>query len=235
MTLGILDSITIFIFKMPTNNLTINSAKKRSTKDKFRIYHKINIRNGLYNFLGQNFVKLILVLAALILAIFLLDLILDLKHQQELIQKFVHQLRPIYVFLMFLGTESILGLIPPDIFIFWSKARFPEHPYLIVTMLAGISYIGGINAYYLGRLIRKSSAIKKFVQRKYEKNFNLIEKWGGLVIVMAALFPLPFAMTSTVAGIVNYPVKSYLLYGLTRFIRFFLYAVVIFGALKEYL
>jgi membrane protein DedA with SNARE-associated domain len=63
----------------------------------------------------------------------------------------------------------------------------------------------------------------------------MIEKWGGLVIIMAALFPLPFAMISTIAGIVKYPFKTYLLYGLTRYIRFYLYAIVIFGALKEFI
>jgi len=41
-------------------------------------------------------------------------------------------------------------------------------------------------------------------------------------------------MISTIAGIVKYPFKTFLLYGLTRYIRFYLYAVVIFGALKGF-
>lgn len=209
--------------------------KKRTTKERFRIYHKMNKRNGLYLFLGNNFLKLILILAAIVLAIFILDWIFDLKHQQEVIQHFVESLRPIYVFLFFYSTESVMGMIPPDIFIVWSKARYQDHPYLLVTLLATISYLGGITAYYLGKFVRRSNRVRNYIKRKYEKNFNLIEKWGGLIIIMAALFPLPFAMISTIAGIVNYPIKPYLLYGLTRYIRFYLYAVVIFGALKEFL
>ena len=216
------------------NNATSN-LKKRTTKERFRIHHNWNKRIGLYSFLGKNFLKLLLLLAGIVLAIFILDWIFDLKHQQEVIKSFVDSLKPVYVFLFFFATESFMGMIPPDIFIVWAKARFTAHPYIMVTILATISYIGGIVAYYLGQFTRKSKRVKGYIKRKYEKNFDMIEKWGGLVIIMAALFPLPFAMISTIAGIVKYPFKTFLLYGLTRYIRFYLYAIVIFGALKEFI
>ncbi|MBN1251918.1 MAG: hypothetical protein JXR51_16810 [Bacteroidales bacterium] len=212
-----------------------NKIKKRSTKEKFKIYHEFYKRSGLYLFLGKNFLKLILILASIILIILLLDKIFDLKHQQEIIRNFVEHQKPIYVYLIFIISESIMGIIPPDIFIIWAKTRYIEHPYLIVTILATFSYIGGINAYYIGLLIRRLPRVKKFISVKYEKNFDMIEKWGGIVIIMAAMFPLPFAMISTIAGIVNYPFKNYLLYGLTRYIRFYLYAMVIFGVLKNFI
>ena len=216
-----------------TNNVA-NNIKRKTTKQKFRIHHNWNKRIGLYSFLGKNFLKLILILVGIVLAIFVIDWIFDLKQQQKHIQGFVESMRPVYVLVFFYTTESFMGMIPPDIFIFWGKARFPEHPYILVTVLATISYLGGITAYYLGKFIRKSNRVRNYIKRRYEKNFDLIEKWGGLVIVMAALFPLPFAMISTIAGIVKYPFKHFLLYGLTRYIRFYLYAVVIFGALKEF-
>jgi membrane protein YqaA with SNARE-associated domain len=220
---------------MANRNGVVNNVKKRTTKEKFRIYHKINIRSGLYKFLGQNFVKLVLFFVAIIIGIFLLDLIFDLKHIQELMQRFVDTLRPIYVFSLSLLTESFLGLIPPDVYIVWAKAKFPEHPYLIVTVLATLSYIGGIIAYFLGRLIRKFPSIRRYVEKKYEKNFNLIDKWGSLIIIMAALFPLPFAAICTIVGIVRFPFRQFLLYGLFRYIRFYVHALVLFGALKEYI
>ena len=184
--------------------------------------------------MGKNFLKLILLLAGIVFAILILDWVFDLKHQQEVIKSFVNSLKPVYVFLFFYATESFMGMIPPDIFIVWSKARFSEHPYLLVTILGTISYLGGITAYYLGKLIRRSKRVESYIKRKYEKNFDMIEKWGGMVIIMAALFPLPFAMISTIAGMVKYPVKTFLLFGLTRYIRFYLYAVVIFGVLKDF-
>ncbi len=212
---------------------TINNKKKRTFKKNLELYHNYYKRTGLYKFLGINFLKLILILASIIALILLLDYFIDFKARQDEMQHFVERHNPLFVFSFFLGTESLMGLIPPDIFIVWAKARFPENAYFIVGILGTLSYIGGINAYFLGILVRRFPKVEKYVQKKYEKNFELIKKWGGIVIIMAALFPLPFAMISTVAGIVKYPFKPFLLYGLTRYIRFFLYAMAIFGALNK--
>ncbi len=173
-----------------------NKKKKKKTKtQKMLIHHRWNKRTGLYNFLGKNVVKLLLILLVIV----------------------------------------IMGLIPPDIFIVWAKARYADSTYLVITGLATISYLGGITAYYLGILTGKFKRIENYIKRRYGKHFDLITKWGGLVVIMAALFPLPFAMISTIAGMVRYPFKRFLLYGLTRYIRFYLYAIVIFGALKNIL
>ncbi len=210
-----------------------NHRKKRTYKKTLELYHNYYKRTGLYKFLGINFLKLILILAGIIVLILILDQIVDFKARQDDLQHFVERHNPLFVFTFFLGTESFMGLIPPDIFIVWAKARFPENAYFIVGVLGTLSYIGGINAYFLGILVRRFPKVEAYVQKKYEKNFELIKKWGGIVIIMAALFPLPFAMISTVAGIVKYPFKPFLMYGLTRYIRFFLYAMAIFGALNK--
>jgi membrane protein YqaA with SNARE-associated domain len=210
-----------------------NHRKKRTYKKTLELYHNYYKRTGLYKFLGINLLKLILILAGIIALILILDQIVDFKARQDDIQHFVERHNPLFVFTFFLGTESFMGLIPPDIFIVWAKARFPENAYFIVGVLATLSYIGGINAYFLGVLVRRFPKVEAYVQKKYEKNFELIKKWGGIVIIMAALFPLPFALISTIAGIVKYPFKPFLMYGLTRYIRFFLYAMAIFGALNK--
>ncbi len=207
--------------------------KERSLKRTLELYHNYYKRSGLYRFLGINFLKLILILAGIIALILILDHFIDFKARQDELQHYVEKHNPLFVFTFFLSTESFMGLIPPDIFIIWAKARFPEYPYRIVTVLGTLSYIGGINAYFLGKLIRRFPRVERYIQKKYEKNFDLIGKWGGVVIIMAALFPLPFAMISTIAGIVKYPFKNFLIYGTTRYIRFYLYAMAIFGALNK--
>ncbi len=207
--------------------------KERSLIKTLELYHNYYKRSGLYRFLGINFLKLILILAGIIALILILDHFIDFKARQDELQHYVEKHNPLFVFTFFLGSESFMGLIPPDIFIIWAKARFPEYPYWIVTVLGTLSYIGGINAYFLGVLIRRFPKVERYVQKKYEKNFDLIRKWGGVVIIMAALFPLPFAMISTIAGIVKYPFKNFLIYGTTRYIRFYLYAMAIFGALNK--
>jgi membrane protein YqaA with SNARE-associated domain len=135
------------------------------------------------------------------------------------------------VLLLFFASESILGWIPPDFFIIWGKLRPTNIPYLNVGILATISYFGGVVAYYLGLIIRRFPRVNAFVKRRFEKNFHLVERWGGGVVVMSALFPLPFATISTAAGVVRYPFTKFLLYGLTRYLRFYLYAAWIFWGL----
>ncbi len=213
----------------------LRNKKKKTNTQKLRIYHRWNKQRGLYKFLGKNIIKLLLILLAMVAVILAIDAIFDLRHQQEVIKEFVYGHSTVSVLIFFYLTESIMGLIPPDIFIVWSKARYSEHTYLVITILATISYLGGITAYYLGILTGKFKKIENFIKKRYGENFDLIKKWGGLVVVMAALFPLPFAMISTAAGIVRYPFKRFLLYGLTRYLRFYLYAMVIFGALKNIL
>jgi membrane protein YqaA with SNARE-associated domain len=211
------------------------NIKQRSFLRKVELSHSYYKRSGLYKFLGVNLIKLILILGGIVLLILLLDQVVDFRQQQDNLQHFVERHNPFFVFSFFLLTESFMGFIPPDIFMVWGKARFPEHAFLIVGLLGTLSYIGGINAYFIGVWLRKFPKVEKYIQRRYEKNFELIEKWGGVVIIMAALFPLPFAMISTIAGIVRYPFRTFALYGLTRYIRFFLYAIVIFGAIKNFM
>ncbi len=212
-----------------------NIVRKRPLTKKVELYHSYYKRSGLYKFLGINLMKLILILLGMVALILVADQIVDFEHQQEKLQNFVDHQNSLIVFVFFLITESIMGFIPPDIFMVWGKAKFPENTYLVVGFLGTLSYIGGIIAYYLGVLIRKFPSVERYIQNKYEKNFEMIEKWGGIVIIMAALFPLPFAMISTIAGIVKYPFRTFALYGLTRYIRFFLYAIVIFGAINNFI
>jgi len=220
---------------LKTKEMVNNNVRKRPLKKNIELYHNYYRRTGLYKFLGVNLIKLIIILIGIIVLILIVDQIVDFNYQQERLQHFVDQHNPLFVFTFFLLSESFMGFIPPDIFIVWGKAKFPESAYLIVGLLGTLSYIGGVNAYFLGVMIRKFPSVEKFIQRKYGKNFKLIEKWGGIVIIMAALFPLPFATISTIAGIVKYPFRTFMLYGLTRYVRFFLYAIVIFGAIKKFI
>ena len=134
---------------------------------------------------------------------------------------------------IFYISESLLGWIPPDIFITWSD-QF-NSPFLWLSILGTISYLGGVNAYYLGKLACRYPRVKSWLEKKNEIFFVRIRKWGGLVVIFAALFPLPYATTATVAGMVRFPFKSFMLYGLTRYLRFYIYGVGIFAAMDTIL
>ena len=198
--------------------------KKRNIKE----YHKIYKRIGFYNFIYKNFFYLILTFIIFILAIKLFQhYIGDID---TFFKSIIKEMDLTYVYLLFFFSESFLGLIPPDIFIIWSKTL--PMPYLSITILAISSYVGGIISFLLGKLIKKIPSISRFVKKQQAKYYKQIEKWGGWFIIVAALFPLPFAMVCLVAGSVDYSFKKFLLVTLSRIVRFFVYAFVFFNFIK---
>ena len=124
---------------------------------------------------------------------------------------------------------SFLGLIPPDFFILWGK-QF-QNPYAMVGLLAALSYGGGVISYIIGVYIGKLPKVHNWLERKFLNHIDNLRKWGGVLIVFAALFPLPFSPVCAAAGMVRFPVKTFLLLGLFRFLRFFGYALVLFKVL----
>ncbi len=208
--------------------------KKKFSK-RWQLRHVYFKRSGLYGFVIKNLIKMFLILGAFVGLVLLLNHLLivagiDLKSE---INTIIERLNTGLVLIIFFVSESILGWIPPDLFIVWAKSRPTIYPYLNVGIIATISYMGGVVAYYIGKQIRRFPKVNSYVERRYAENFVLIQKWGGIVVVMAALFPLPYATISTIAGIVKYPFRSFLLFGLTRYLRFFLYAIPIFKGLEK--
>jgi membrane protein YqaA with SNARE-associated domain len=129
--------------------------------------------------------------------------------------------------LLFFSSESLLGLIPPEIFIVWSNKT--SSPIFYLTILALLSYLGGIVSFFIGRSIAKLPSVYNYLEVKMKKHLKNIKKWGGFLIVVGALLPIPFSMTSIAAGTINYSFKYYLLFGLLRFARFYLYALAIYN------
>jgi membrane protein YqaA with SNARE-associated domain len=136
---------------------------------------------------------------------------------------------PLNILLVFLASESLLGLVPPEIFIAWSD-KMPQ-PILYLTLLATLSYIGGIISYFIGKWIFTIPRVYAYMEGKMKKHLKHIRRWGGFLIVVGALLPIPFSMTSMAAGMIHYKFKNYLLFGLLRFARFYLYAIAIFSLL----
>lgn len=218
---------------MSAKTLKIREKRNRTISEKFKLYDAYYKRSGLYTFIIKNLIKLAVILVGIVgliigLNFILLSVGIDMTKQ---LNTLIASLSTWYVVSLFFVSESILGWLPPDLFIVWGKTEPSSFPYLNVTFLAIISYAGGIVAYHLGDLVQRFPKIHGYIQRKYSSNFILIRKWGGIVVVMAALFPLPFATISTIAGMVRYPFKQYLLFGLTRFLRFYVYAIWIFWGL----
>jgi membrane protein YqaA with SNARE-associated domain len=124
-----------------------------------------------------------------------------------------------YVLIIFFISESFLGMIPPDIFMIWAT-KF-DSPILILTILGILSYIGGAISYQIGYGLSKIPKITAFIERRLAGYIVLTRKWGGAFIVIAALFPFsPLSLVVIAVGMLKYPFKLYLLFGLSRIVRF---------------
>ena len=131
---------------------------------------------------------------------------------------------------MFFASESLLGLIPPEIFIAWAGKT--EMPLFFLTMLAVLSYLGGIISFFIGKGISKMPSVYNYLEVKMAKHLKNTGKWGGFLILIGALLPVPFSITCVAAGMIKYPLKGVILFGLFRFLRFALYAWAIFNVVN---
>ena len=101
-------------------------------------------------------------------------------------------------------------------------------PVLNLAILATLSYSGGLISYFIGKTALKIKAVKDYLEIKMEKHLKNTSKWGGFLIIVGALLPVPFSITCVAAGMIKYPFKNVILFGLFRFLRFAVYAWAIF-------
>lgn len=139
--------------------------------------------------------------------------------------------QPTIVYLIFLFSEIVFGLFPPELFMIWSlRSGLVETYILNVIALSTISYLAGVIGYYIGSKFSFTKlyvTIQKRYLGKYEQYFN---RFGGFLVVVAALTPIPFSAVCMLMGAVKYPMKRFLLISASRFVRFAAYAFIVWEA-----
>ena len=195
----------------------------KSSKRINRYYSLTNF----YSFLLSTVIKGLILFFLFILLIFCIDFFfIDLE---LLIKNSFEKYSSVMLMSIFFISESFLGLIPPELFLIWSTES--SHPFLYVFLLALLSYMGGIVSFFIGRYLYLIPFIKSFIENQISKHIVNLRKWGGFFIVLGAVSPLPHSLISMTSGLIKYSLRNYLLWSLFRFLRFFIYAVVIFGIL----
>ncbi|MBD44754.1 MAG: short-chain dehydrogenase [Flavobacteriaceae bacterium] len=204
----------------------MNSSPKQSEKkSKLRLLHQYYSYTGFYSFVKSSVGKSLLPIFIFIVLLWLInEFFIDFN---DLFTFITTTFNPPIILGVFFASESLLGLIPPEIFIAWAGKT--EMPVFFLTMLAVLSYLGGIISFFIGKGISKMPSVYNYLEIKMEKHVKMIRKWGGFLIVVGALLPIPFSITSIAAGLIHYKFSNYLLFGLLRFVRFYLYALVIFN------
>lgn len=201
-----------------------NIKKKKSKKLKVKLVHNYYARTGFYKFVGESLKKAFLPILLIVGAVFLFN-----KYVYNIndgLHHFTETFSRLTVLTVFFISETLLGLIPPEIFIAWTKKT--DAPILNLSILATLSYIGGLLTYFIGRTALKIESLRNYLEVKMAKNLKNSKKWGGILILVGALLPLPFSIACLTAGMIKYPFKNVVFYGLFRFARFAFYAWAIF-------
>jgi uncharacterized membrane protein YdjX (TVP38/TMEM64 family) len=159
-------------------------------------------------FFLRNFVKGLAWVAVILTVVFGLKK-LNLFDYETFLQPLYD--KPLAIYLIFLVSEVVVGIIPPEFFMLWALYNNTFTDYLIiVAVLAAISYSAGILAYFVGRFLSGNKFFRYF-RRRFLKNLErLFYRYGMPLIIVSALTPVPFSGTSLLVGSSRYPLRKYL-------------------------
>lgn len=202
----------------------MKNTTKTEKKSRIKLLHQYYSYTGFYSFVGKSVKKALWPVIIVVVCLFLFNNYV--YNVNEGLKNITDTFSDIQIFTVFFLSESFLGLIPPEIFIAWTKKT--SEPIINLTVLAIFSYTGGIISFFLGKMILKIEKVKNYLEVKMSKHLKNTRKWGGFLIVVGALLPIPFSITCLAAGMIKYPLKGVLTFGLLRFARFALYALAIF-------
>ncbi len=139
--------------------------------------------------------------------------------------------RPVLMYLIFLASETFVGIIPPEFYMIWSLS---ENEWLYVQkvlLLAVLSYTGAVVAFAMGKWLNNTQLVQRLLKRKKARRYtDRFEKYGGFLIFISAVTPLPFAFISTISGSLGYSFKRYIPYASARILRFAVYGWIIWQA-----
>lgn len=198
--------------------------RKKNTAFIGKRLHNYYGRTGFYLFVWESVKKAFLPIVLVILGLFLFNrYVYDINQGLETITETFSRTGILITFFL---SETLLGLVPPEIFIAWSGKT--ESPVINLSILATLSYAGGLLSYFIGKTALKIKSVKQYLEVKMAENLKNTKKWGGFLILVGALLPLPFSIACLAAGMIKYSFRNVALFGLFRFARFAAYAWAIF-------
>ena len=197
------------------NDHTKASTHRSSTRVKEFL---INLRErGFFKYMGRNLLFIILAYAFIVFLVYLTGKYL--VDYNRIFQGLISHLSDGFVIILFFISESFTGMIPVDLFVVWTQKFNSPLPYL--ALLGILSYAGGVISYQIGLWISRLPRVKAYTERKLSNYIELVGKWGGAFIVIAALFPFtPFSLVVIAVTMLKFPFRLFLLYALARLVRF---------------
>lgn len=184
---------------------------------------------GFFSYVGRNVLLIIVIYAILILLVFLTGRYL--VNFNRVFDSLLDFLSDRFVLILFFVSESFLGLVPVDLFVVWTQKFNAPLPYL--ALLGVLSYAGAIISYRIGRWISGMPGVKAYSEKKLINYMDFARKWGAAFIIIAALFPFtPFSMVVIALALLRFPFKLFLLFALSRLVRFVIQGFLFFDVLQ---
>jgi membrane protein YqaA with SNARE-associated domain len=197
--------------------MTKNNSIFSSILINLKVQHRKNKKSDFYSYMFWTLLKIAAIYLLILVPLFLLAK--RLVDFNSIFGSITENLSDASVIIIFFLSESFLGMIPPDIFMIWAT-KF-NSPFLVLTMLGILSYVGSAISYQIGFNLSRIPKVNAYLEQKLERYILLTRKWGGAFIVIAALFPFsPLSLVVIAVGLLKYPFKLYLLFGISRIIRF---------------
>lgn len=135
------------------------------------------------------------------------------------------QANPLILYGIYTLSEIVFGILPPELFMMiWILDNISLTGFILnLALLTVISYAAGVLGYYIGKNFSKTGLYKR-IREKYLKQYEgQLKKYGGYLVFVGAVTPVPFSATCMLAGSVNLPIKNFLLICITRVVRFSAY------------
>lgn len=179
-------------------------------------------------FLIKNLTRGLLWLAILVAGFILFNHYVDIESSEFLMSLGDS---PGTVFTIYFLSEIIVGIIPPEMFMMWSLEFTQGRDYVLdVALLAGISYLAGVLTYLFGLYFHKT-VLYRYLRRRYLGKFEAYShQFGGFLLFVAAVTPIPYSGICMVMGAANYSKQKFFLITLFRFVRFMVYGYIIWRA-----
>jgi membrane protein DedA with SNARE-associated domain len=179
-------------------------------------------------FLWVNLLKGFGLLAVFILAFIFIKRNVDLEY--------IAWLEPVYskpalMFTIYTFSEVLFGIIPPELFMVWAIHQGDINTYIVILgALMAISYGAGWFAYFVGKRFRYTLWYR-FLKRRYLGKYEFyLQEYGGFLIIVASITPLPFAAICMLVGSADYNPRKFFFFSLFRLARFIVYAAIIWEA-----
>lgn len=188
-------------------------------------YHEEESRS---RFLFKNLIRGLIWFAVIITAFILLEEYIQENFSQSLQAMYD---KPFILFSIFCASEIVFGIVPPEFFMMvWILNKVSIYQYIAdLTILTLISYGAGIAGYFIGKFFSQTAFYKRIHAKHLYQYDVYLKRYGGFLVFVGAVTPVPYSATCMLAGSVNLPFNTFLLICISRILRFAVYGWMVWS------